>query len=307
MADNFVDRYLARVKQTKSLLCVGLDPTNNHVPLAMRTGHALEDIEKYMRIVVDMAAQKVPVVKPQIAFYSAFGTPGEELLQKLIGYAHSRGLLVILDAKRGDIGNTMAQYGEEVFGKYNADACTSVPYLGPTFDNSWMKWLKQGRMVITMIRTSNSEAAILQDLELKESGLRLYEYVAKLAAEWNAKVMKDTDGFGRVGGVVGATWPEQALRCRELAGPYVLFLVPGYGAQGGGSDGAVGGIPNASGELMGTVNSSSGITQLSWWDRDKKQPREGDALVLVEKAIDASNADLNAALERKLGRSPFSN
>lgn len=300
MPENFISRYLKRAVETKSVLCVGLDPTLAHVPLEFRTGNTFRDIEKYLCEVIDIAATRVPVVKPQYAYYSALGKEGECMLERIIGYAQTAGLLVILDAKRADINETMKQYGEEVFGKYNADACTFVPYFGSTFNPSWIKWLKQGRMVISMIRTSNIEAETIQDLELKESGLKVYEYVSQLVAEWDVEVRKITEGIGSVGGVVGATWPKEAVRCRELAGDDVFFLILGYGAQGGKANGAVGGLPNNQGELMGTVNSSRGITLQSWWDKDTNQPREGDALGLVEKAIEAANTDLNAALEHKL-------
>ena len=297
--DSFVGRYLRRVAVTNSVLCVGLDPTPEHVPPEFRTGNPIMDIFHYLTQVISIAAPVVPVVKPQIAYYSALGTEGESMLRDLVAYAHGIGLVVILDAKRADIGATMEQYGEEVFGRYNADACTSVvSYFGPTFNPSWMKWFAQGRMIIPMIRTSNAEATIIQDLELK-SGLLVYEHVAQLVADWNAQIAEASSGCGGVGGVVGATWPQQAVRCRELAGDDVFFLIPGYGAQGGGADGAVAGLPNSRGELVGTVNSSSGVTLQSWWDRDTKQPREGDPLELVEATIKAANIDLNAALERK--------
>lgn len=298
---SFVHRYFQRVGATKSVLCVGLDPTPAHVPPVFQTGRTISDIETYLRAIIDIAAPLVPVVKPQIAYYSALGKQGEAMLENVIAYAHHRGLLAILDAKRADIGDTMEQYGDEAFGRYNADACTFVPYLGPTFNPVWLKWLAEGGMVISMIRTSNREAATIQDLVLKESGLMVYEYMAQLAASWNTKVAESTGGVGGVGGVVGATWPEQALRCRELAGDDVFFLIPGYGAQGGGADGAVGGLPNSRGELMGVVNSSRGITFTSWWDNTETQARQGNALELVKAAIEAANADLNAALERKLG------
>jgi len=300
-SNSFVSRYLERVAKTKSVLCVGLDPTPDHVPFDLRRENTIGGIERYIREVIGIAAAIVPVVKPQFAYYAALGQDGEEMLQRLVKYAHSKGLLVILDAKRADIGETMEQYGNEVFGKYNADACTFVPYLGSTFNPSWMKWLKQGRMVISMIRTSNPEAEMIQDLELKDNGLKIYEHLAQLVADWTIQVAEATNGAGSVGGVVGATWPEQAVRCRQLAGNDVFFLIPGYGAQGGGADGAIVGLPNSRGEMMGVVNSSRGITLQSWWDKNTKQPRNGNKLELVKNAIEAANADLNAALERKLG------
>jgi len=299
--NSFLNRYFQRVMATKSVLCVGLDPTYEHVPPDLRTGRIVNDINSYLRRIIDIAAPLVPMVKPQFAYYAALGRDGLEMLGELVNCALSRELLVILDAKRADIGETMAQYGEEVFGRYNADACTFVPYLGSTFSPSWMQWLKQGRMVISMIRTSNPEAAMIQDLELKESGLKIYEYLAQLVAAWNTEVTKVTDGAGSVGGVVGATWPEQALRCRQLAGDDVFFLIPGYGAQGGGADGAVAALVNSRGKLRGVVNSSRAITLNSWWNKDEKQQREGEALDLVRAAIETSNADLNTAIERKLG------
>src|SRR4030042_1121626 len=146
MENSFVSRCLRRVATTKSVLCVGLDPTPEHVPPNLRNGNTIEDIWNYLCKVIDIAAPLVPVVKPQIAYYSALGGEGEELLRRLVRYAHANDLLAILDAKRADIGETMEQYGKEVFDRYNADACTFVPYLGSTFNPSWMEWLKRGRM-----------------------------------------------------------------------------------------------------------------------------------------------------------------
>lgn len=298
---SFVSRYLTRAATTKSVLCVGLDPTPAHVPLQLRTENVLKDIEDYLKIVINLAVSRVPVVKPQYAYYGALGPQGIQVLIELVRYAHERGLLVILDAKRADIGETVERYGEEVFGQYGVDSCTYVPYLGPTFFPAWKKWFKQGRMAIPMIRTSNPEAALLQDCKL-ENGMLVYEQMALWVKMWQDEISDKTDGAGNVGGVVGATWPEQAPRCRELAGDEVFFLIPGYGAQGGGSAGAVAGLPNSRGELMGTGNSSRAITLTSWWDKETKTSRKGDPLELIAAAIDASNADLNAALMRKLGK-----
>jgi orotidine-5'-phosphate decarboxylase len=295
MASNFVDRYNHMVLAKKSILCVGLDPTYQHVPLKMRSGNFIADIEHYLFNLIDIAGPMVPVVKPQIAYYSALGKGGEELLERVIEHAHSRGLLVILDAKRSDIGTTMEKYGEEVFERYKADACTFVPYLGPTFDPAWMRWLKRGRMVISMIRTSNLEASVLQDRRLKDRK-PLYEEVAELVRSWNSEIAKKTDGKGSVGGVVGATWPEELKNCREIAGDDVFFLIPGYGAQGGGATTAAKGVLDSRGDVMGTVNSSRGITLYSWWDKKKQQPRDGEPLDLIQEVIRRANADLVSAV-----------
>jgi orotidine-5'-phosphate decarboxylase len=265
-------------------------------------------MERYLRAVVDLAAEKAAVVKPQYAYYAAYGPRGIQMMIRLIAYAKSKGLPVILDAKRGDIGETMARYADEVFGRYGVDACTFIPYLGPTFkatkgSRSWMDDLNNGCMVISMIRTSNPEAEWLQDQRL-ESGLLVYESLAEGVKAWNAEVMAATENRGRVAGVVGATWPEQAISCREHAGDDVFFLIPGYGAQGGGADGAVAGLPNSRNELMGTVNSSRGIT-LAWWNKSTAKPKDGDPMIHVVRAIDDANADLNAALARKIGQDPY--
>lgn len=289
---NFVARYLQR--SASSVLCVGLDPTPEHVPPGFGSG--LRAMEAYLRAVIDIAAAKrVPVVKPQFAYYAALGTSGTTMLRRLIKYAHSLDLLVILDAKRSDIGDTMKLYGDEVFGWYEADAATFVPYMGSTFSPSWLPWLAKGRCAISMIRTSNPEAGRLQDEELK-AGLLVHERVALLVKEWDKAVYDQTNGEGSVGGVVGAAFG-QASRCRQLAGDEVFFLIPGYGAQGGGAESAVKGLINSRGESVGTVNSSRGITRDSWYNKATGQPREGDPIELVGKAIDAANAELNEAVQ----------
>lgn len=296
---SFVWRYLERAYLLKSILCVGLDPTSKHVPPQFGRGN-IGGIESYLHQVIGHAALRVPAVKPQYAYYAALGNGGIEMMCRLIEHAKSRGLLVILDAKRADIGETMEQYGTEVFAMYGVDACTFVPYLGSTIMPPWLPFFKQGCSAISMIRTSNSEAAQLQDLELK-NGLLIYEQMAQMVKSWNEQVQTETSGAGGVGGVVGATWPEQAPRCRELAGDDVFFLTPGYGAQGGGAAGAVAGLVNSQNVIMGTVNSSRGITLDSWFNRKTGEPREGDHMDLVIKAIDDANTDLNSALFAKYG------
>jgi len=297
-----------RVRRVRSVLCVGLDPTPEHVPPVYGDCLDLAVMQTYLSDVVNLAAEKVAVVKPQFAYYGALGPDGIRMMIEVIEYAKGMGLPVILDAKRADIGDTMEQYGGEVFGQYGVDLCTFVPYLGSTFlpsgkSKGWLPWLEMGHGVIPMIMTSNPESVSVQMLELKD-GRYVYQAMAEMVRGWADEVQGLTDGAGTVGGVVGATFPEQAQDIRRIVGPKLLFLIPGYGAQGGGADGAVAGFPET-GELSGFVNSSRGITRDSWRDPKTGKPREGDPLKLVAAAIDNANAELNAALAAKLGHDPY--
>ena len=301
----FLSWYLRRAKEVQSVLCVGLDPTYEHLPPQWRP--ELDYLFDYMKRVVNLAAKHAAVVKPQSAYYEDFGPEGTRALINLVEYAHGLGLPVILDAKRQDIGPTDARYADSVFGVIDADACTRNTYLGSTFMPSsdgkckgWLPWLDIGRAALPMIRTSNPEAVQLQDQRL-ESGFTVYEWAAEQAATLDREVSCLTSGRGSVGGVVGATWPEQAVRCRKLA-PDVFFLIPGYGAQGGGAEGAVAGFP-ADGRLLGTVNSSRGITQ-AWRDKDGRA-KPGDPLDWVAAAIHSANSELNTALAAHLGHNPY--
>jgi len=320
---SFPARYAALARARRSILCVGLDPTPDCVPPSFGSGTDVKAVKDYLFKVVEVAAPRVAVVKPQYAFYGKMGPEGIRLLIDLVAHAHEQGLEVILDAKRADIGNTMEAYGDEVFGQYNVDACTFVPYLGETFYPAWMPHLAKGRCAISMVRTSNPEAVTIQDVVLEDRSLipglletdpdtgepekaRLYLYLATLVNQWHAQVAAETGGLGSVGGVVGATWPTEAIRCRALMGDDTFALIPGYGAQGGGSEGAAKAVPASNGDILGTDNSSRGITHQSWYDKTKGQPKPGDPLDHVMAAIDSANADLRQAFIALVGGDPFS-
>lgn len=295
--ESFVDRYVRAASARRSVACVGLDPTPQHVPPGL-------DMQEYLEQVVELAAGRVPVVKPQSAFYEDMDG-GMELLADVVELAQCRGLLTILDAKRQDIGNTMQHYGHWILSAYDFDAVTVNTYLGPTWmpnekEDNWLGFFEAGKMAIMMVMTSNPEATWLQKQRLA-NGQMVYVYVAQEAAKMDRQIAQDTNGVGAIGCVVGATYPEEAVTCRLLA-PDNFFLIPGFGVQGGGAAGAVAGFPT-DGRLLGTVNSSRGITMA--WQDENGDPKQGDPMEHVEAAIDGMNININSALEALLGFDPY--
>ena len=202
------------------MLCVGLDPEPARFPGALR-GDATRIFE-FCAEIVERTKDFVIAFKPQIAYFAA--NAAEAQLERLIAYIHDSApdVPVILDAKRGDMGSTAEQYAREVFVRYRADAVTLSPLLG--FDSLEPYLRYEGKGAILLCRTSNPGGADLQELRL-DSGEKVYERIARLAAgPWNAG--------GQIGLVVGATYPAEIARVREIA-PTLPLLIPGIGAQGG--------------------------------------------------------------------------
>ncbi|MEP7303334.1 MAG: orotidine-5'-phosphate decarboxylase [Caldimonas sp.] len=217
---SFADKLAGAERANGSMLCVGLDPDPARFPGPMRDDPAR--IFDFCAAIVDATRDLVIAYKPQIAYFAAHRA--EPQLERLIAHIHETApaVPVILDAKRGDMGSTAEQYAREVFDRYGADAVTLSPLLG--FDSIEPYLRYAGKGVILLCRTSNPGGADLQDQRLA-SGERLYEHIARLAAgPWNAT--------GQVGLVVGATYPAEIARVRELA-PTLPLLIPGIGAQGG--------------------------------------------------------------------------
>ena len=218
---SFTERLARAADRNASLLCVGLDPDPAKFPGAWR-GDAGRIFDFCARI-VEATHDLVLAFKPQIAYFAAHRA--EEQLERLM--AHLRrvapGVPVILDAKRGDIGATAEQYAREAFERYQADAVTLSPFMG--FDSIEPYLRYAGKGAIVLCRTSNPGGDDLQALRLQGEGERLYEHLARLAqGPWNRN--------GQLGLVVGATYPAELARVRELA-PTLPLLVPGVGAQGG--------------------------------------------------------------------------
>jgi orotidine-5'-phosphate decarboxylase len=215
----FHDRLKQAWDATESLVCVGLDPDSAKIP--ERFAQSSQPIFAFNKEIIDATHDVVCAYKPQIAFYSAIGV--ERQLEATIGYIRDRAphAIVILDAKRGDVGNTANAYAAEAFERYRADAVTVNPYMG---EDSVRPFIKDAsRAAIILCRTSNSGARDFQDLLVE--GKPVYQHVAQRAArEWNQ--------LKNVLFVVGATYPEEMSILRK-AHPEVTFLVPGIGAQGG--------------------------------------------------------------------------
>ena len=216
----FTDALAAAQAKHDSLLCVGLDPEPAKFPGAWK--HDPGRIADFCCAIVDATKDQACAFKPQFAHFAA--QRAEEQLERVM--AHIRRVApdvpVILDAKRGDIGSTAEQYAREAFERYQADAVTLSPFMGIDSIEPYMRY--DGRGLILLCRTSNPGGSDLQD-QVLANGDRLYEHIAKLAAgPWNRG--------GQLGLVVGATFPQEVARVRELA-PTLPLLIPGIGAQGG--------------------------------------------------------------------------
>lgn len=216
---DFTTQLRSRWQHHASALCVGLDPDPNRYPAPLI--HAPDRALQFCRAIVDATADLVCAFKPQIAHFAA--QRAEDQLEALIEHIHTAhpGVPVILDAKRGDIGSTAQMYAREAFERYRADAVTVNPYLGFDSLQPYLDYVDRG--VIVLCRTSNPGGNDLQFLEV--GGEPLYAWLARRAAQdWNHN--------GQLGLVVGATYPREVARVRELA-PHLPLLVPGIGAQGG--------------------------------------------------------------------------
>ena len=216
----FTEMILQAEQRNQSLLCVGLDPEPAKFPGAWK-GDA-QRIFDFCSAIVDATQDLVIAFKPQIAYFAA--NRAEDALERLIAHIHrvAPGVPVILDAKRGDIGSSAEQYAREAFERYRADAVTLSPFQGLDSIEPYMRY--EGKGLILLCRTSNPGGSELQAQQLA-SGDLLYEHVARLAqGEWNRT--------GQIALVVGATYPKEIERVREIA-PTLPLLIPGIGAQGG--------------------------------------------------------------------------
>jgi orotidine-5'-phosphate decarboxylase len=238
---NFADRLGLAVERKRSQLVVGLDPRLDLLPMELRGEGVLgraagaSAVARFCKGIVDAVGPYVVAVKPQSAFFEALGSDGIRALEEVSDYARSSGLLVLLDAKRGDIGSTARAYASAFLEPRNgqgpiADAMTVSAFLGHDSVEPFLAACRRhGAGVFLLVRTSNSGAADVQDLVLSD-GRPLWQYLAALVHEWGQPLVGER-GMSSVGAVVGATYPRAVSEARKLM-PQAPMLLPGIGAQG---------------------------------------------------------------------------
>jgi orotidine-5'-phosphate decarboxylase len=257
---HFADDLTASIRTFKTPLCVGLDPFPDQIPALFGKAGQLVTLEAFFTAVIDAVAGKVPVVKPQIGLFEPWGSEGVALVGRLSAHARAKGLLVILDAKRGDIGSTAEGYARAYLSadaQIQCDCITVNPYLGLDSLQPFADMAdKNGKGIAVLVRTSNPGAQDFQDLMV--DGAPLWTRVGESLHDLQSRLM-GASGFSSLMVVCGATWPHEAQLLRKIL-PNALFLVPGYGAQGGGARDAMAGlVKGPNGPEGGVISSSRGI------------------------------------------------
>lgn len=272
---NIADKLIERIIATKNPSVIGLDPDLRKIPSCYKSKSTCNDdllaatadmIVEYNKDIIDTIHDLIPAVKPQMAFYEQYGSWGVNAFERTVEYAHKRGLLVIEDGKRNDIGNTAFAYANGHLGQvevlngenmssFDTDFLTVSPFLGSEglipFINVCEKYDKG---VFVLVKTSNSSAGEIQD-SFRENGQTVSQTLASFISSY-AETTVGQKGYSGIGAVVGATYPSDAVDLRKRM-PKSIFLVPGYGAQGGSAEDIV---PCFNNDGLGAiVNSSRGI------------------------------------------------
>ena len=287
-----IDRLVEAIRKTKAPICVGLDPQMSFLPDELKEkafreyGETLEGaawaIWQFNKEIIDATYDLIPAVKPQIAMYEMYGIEGLKAFAKTVAYCREKGLIVIGDVKRGDIGSTSAAYaaahlgevtvGSRVVAPFGEDICTVNPYLGSDGVQPFIKeCAAHSKGIFVLVKTSNPSSGEFQDrLVTDDDGQTrpLYELVGKKVDEWAGDpALIGKSGYSEVGAVVGATYPQMGETLRKIM-PKSYILVPGYGAQGGTGKDLV---PFFDKDGLGAiVNSSRGIIAAY-----KKEPYAG--------------------------------
>ena len=308
---NAIDRLIEKIKQMNNPTVMGLDPRYEMIPKCVTEKYSLDlegvskAIIEYNKALIDATYDIIPAIKPQIAFYEMFGIEGMNAFKETCKYAKEKGMIVIADIKRGDIGSTAQGYSNAFLGKtkigekeesiFDVDFVTINPYMGTDCVKPFIDDCKKyDKGIFILVKTSNPSSGELQDLKL-ENGEEIYTYVAQLVEKWGED-LRGEFGYSSISAVVGATYPEQLKKLRKNA-PHTYFLIPGYGAQGGkpsdialGFDNnGLGGIVNASRSLMCAYKSDKWKEKFN--ERDYAQATRAEAIRMRD--------ELNEGLKNK--------
>jgi len=294
---NFADRLVEAVRRSETPLCVGIDPFPERIPALFGDARRhVSVVTDFCTALIEAAGRHCGVVKPQLGLFEPFGPEGVEAARAATQAAQAKGLIVILDAKRGDIGTTAEGYVRASLGPapgFDADAVTINPYMGLDTIEPFLAYAQaQAKGVAVLVRTSNAGAADVQDLD--SGGQPIWARVAGMLAP-QADRLKGQSGWSGLMAVAGATAPAQA-RALRAALPNSLFLVPGYGAQGASAQDSVAGfVAGPHGLEGGIVNSSRAVAY---------PPAAHGAISLsawraaVSEAMEAAAGELRAAVTR---------
>ena len=307
-----INQLIANIKKTGAPIVVGLDPMLKYIPEHIQKkafaefGETLEGaaeaIWQFNKEIVDKTYDLIPAVKPQIAMYEQFGIPGLVAFKKTVDYCKSKGLVVIGDIKRGDIGSTSSAYavghigkvqvGSKTYAPFDEDFVTVNPYLGSDGVNPFIDVCKEEKKgLFILVKTSNPSSGEFQDQMI--DGRPLYELVGEKVAQWGEDCMDDE--YSYIGAVVGATYPEMGKVLRKVM-PKSYILVPGYGAQGGKGKDLVH-FFNEDG-LGAIVNSSRGI--IAAYKQEKYANYGEEAFADASRAaVEAMIKDIDGALQAR--------
>ncbi len=300
----FIDNLIEKIKEKQNHSIVGLDPRISMVPDYIVKKHRTKydnfriaeanAILEFNKIVIDSVFEIVACIKPQIAFYEKYGIEGMKVFKKTIEYAKQKGLMVLADIKRGDIGSTAKAYSDAYLGGefVDVDAVTINPYLGEDSVAPFLEYCDE-KGVFVLAKTSNKSSKDLQDISI--DGKKLYQITGQYIKKWGSNYIGKY-GYSSIGAVVGATFPKE-LELLRNENENVYFLVPGYGAQGGKAEDIVSCF-NKDG-LGAIVNSSRGIIAAHQKAENINKYREKEFMYAIKDAALKMKVDINNELEKQ--------
>lgn len=306
---NMMDRLINKIKETNNATVIGIDPNYENIPKCIKSKYdesmagVAQAILEFNKTLIDATYDIIPAVKINIAFYEMYGLEGMKTFEKTCNYAKEKGMIVIADIKRGDIGTTARAYSNAFLGKtkigekeesiYDVDFVTLNAYMGidaikPFIEDS----KKYNKGAFILVKTSNPSSGELQDEKL-ETGEEIYTKVAKLVEKWGEE-LRGEYGYSSISAVVGATYPKQLEDLRKIV-PHTFFLIPGYGAQGGKAEDIALGFDEDG--IGGIVNSSRGLMYAYKSDLWKDKFAEEDFAKATREEAIRMRDELNKAIK----------